>query len=144
MATTLSFPALWDEAVAESHKAAARAEDDRARNAAALAQRIKDAQDALVNDIVANAPSKIRESASKGHHSVDVLHFNGADTIGELSTVFLVRGPRRGTTTEAPYVESIVPRLRRIMEPFAVRHEWDAATGGNRVVVSWTDGVEHP
>jgi hypothetical protein len=141
MATQCSFAALFAEAVAESQRAAAHAENARVENAALLAQRIKDAQEALVNDILENAPSKIRESASQGRHSADVLNFNGSDTVGDLSTVFLVRGPRRGTTTEAPHVESIVPRLRRMMHPFEVRHEWDVATGGNRVVVSW---AEHP
>ncbi len=134
-----SFTALFAEAGAESQKAAAHAENARVENAALLAKRIKDAQDALVAGIVATAPEKIRESASHGHHSADVLTFNGSDTIDDLSTVFLVRGPRRGTTTDASQAESIVPRLRRIMDPFAVNHEWDVATGGNRVVVSWAE-----
>lgn len=133
------FSRLYAEAIVESERAIQHAKDLRAEEAAHLAQRIKDAQDALVDDIIKAAPTKITEAAATGARAADLLTFNGADTYQDLNLVFLVRGPRRGADTAAPGAASILPRLRHLMEPFVVRHEWDAATGGNRVVVSWRE-----
>lgn len=133
---TSVFASLYTEAIVESERAARHAEIVRAQDAAILAQKIKDAQDQLVNDILDSAPAKIIEAASTGARAVDLLTFNGSDMVADLSLVFLVRGPRRGAISDA-HADPLAPRLSALMAPFVVRHEWDAATNGNRVVASW-------
>jgi len=132
------FARLYAEAIVESERAAQHARDLKDEEAARIAQHVKEAQDALVDDILKEAPTKIMEAASQGARATDLLTFNGADTYRDLSLVFLVRGPRRGATSDA-HADPIVPRLRAAIAPFEIRHEWDAATNGNRLVVSWRE-----
>lgn len=102
-----------------------------------LSLRAAKASDDIVESILGSLRDKLEESALEGSRSLVVFEFRGADTIedsdGTLSVLFVVKGPR-----DLPVCfEPVLPRLRKVLKPFDVRHRWDTATNMNSIVVEW-------
>lgn len=116
-------------------------EDARAKAALDLmGARIREEQDLLFDSVMNDLPHKVREAASRGQRSVSVLDFGGSDKFGSFCYVYLLRGARGGLVQremEAMGVKPLLPRLRREVHPFRVRHVWTRATNDNSVLLFW-------
>jgi hypothetical protein len=137
------FEDLYREARAATVSAADElAEYELASEAAFIAQ-VEAAQDALVAELVTSAPEKVRAAAARGQDHASLIDWVGPEKYNpagasvpprdaDLCYLFLVKGPR-----EPDHVPGCLPRLRKALAPFRVRHEWNQANNLNSVIVSW-------
>lgn len=104
------------------------------REAVQHARAVADAQDRLLDRLVADADRVVLEAARQGRREAELLTFEGGDTFdGDFCYLYLLRGPR----TRQPGVVPLLPRVREKLAPFLVRHVWKTGTVQNAVVVSW-------
>lgn len=154
-ADVTSVQALFAEARELTTQVARRDADLEAQRLRSLARGVRAAQDRLMADIVRTMAVVVPQAAAHGQRSADVLQFQGADKYvcgadddggdggGDEESycyLYLVRGPRERVHREelrAMGVHPLLPRIRRELAPFVVRHVWNPATNGNTVSVSW-------
>ena len=122
----------------EAQALASRCEHDRAQagalEEAARLEAIAAAQDLLLAALTEGLAERVLQAAREGKHELDLLAFQGSDTFdGEFCYLYLLKGPRQ----REEGVHPLLPRLRRELSPFVVRHVWKAGTVQNRVVVAW-------
>jgi len=109
----------------------------------ALADRAREACDAVVAGVRARVIAGVPAAAAAGRDRLEVLAFSGTDVAaGGVSYVFLARGPgarepglRAGLRARG--FCTLLDRLRQELRPFGVRHHWDRALNHNTVHVGW-------
>jgi hypothetical protein len=138
------FEDLYREARAATVVAADELAHFELASEAAFVAQVEAAQDALVAELVEGAPAKIRAAAARGQDHASLLDWVGPEKYNpagsdepprdaDLCYLFLVKGPR-----EPDHVPGCLPRLRKALAPFRVRHDWNQANNLNSVIVSWS------
>lgn len=137
MDNSADFKTLYLQAV----ETAAKAKEARIaleENPEEFAARVTAVRDDLKHAILAEAPAKIMAAASNGLSMTDVYRFNGNDALDDISVLFLIKGQRpRMPPPPAGVPGPLLPDLQEAMAPFALVHDWDGITGGNRLVARW-------
>lgn len=95
-----------------------------------------DAGNALFDEIMSGLADKVTAASREGKSEADVYTWQGEEPYEGISSLFLVRGPRKGSM-RVPGFTGLLFRLRRALRPFVVFHTWDSSTHANRLVVSW-------
>lgn len=136
------FAELYREARAATLSASTDLAEYELASEAAFVAQVEAAQTALVARILGGAADRIRAAAAAGQDHVSLLDWVGPEKFNpagdgppreaDLCYLFLVKGPR-----EPDHVNGCLPRLRRELAPFRVRHDWNQATNLNSVIVSW-------
>ena len=127
-----------DALYAEAQALVAQFEDDRLQ--AEMRERedhvraIKTAQAQLLRTVTDGLADRVMQAAREGKRELELLAFEGGDTFdGEFCYLYLLKGPRQPEDG----VEPLLPRLRKQLLPFSVRHVWRQGTVQNRVVMAW-------
>lgn len=127
-----------DKLFGEAQALVALCEDSRlqaeARDREARLRGIRSAQARLLEGLTEGLSDRVLHAAREGARELDLLTFNGADTFdGEFCYLYLLKGPRQ----QEEGVDPLLPRLRRLLAPFSVRHVWEQGTVHNRIVMAW-------
>lgn len=103
-----------------------------------FASKVTTVRTEIMHAILKDAPVKIMAAAANGLSMTDIYRFNGNDAVDDVSVLFVIKGPRPRTPPPPQGVPGpLLPELQQAMAPFAVVHDWDGISGGNRLVARW-------
>lgn len=133
---------LHDRAVHAVKTAVAGAEQDEARELAAMGQRLRAEQDRLYARIMGDLPAAVTQAAAAGQRVATVMRFGGSDRLEEFCFLYMLKGPVKAeqrAEMRAMGASPLLPRLRRELGAagFGVFHTWQRATNENTLSVSW-------
>lgn len=104
-----------------------------------LLARIRDVRAKLKAQILDDFENRVIEAARDGKFALDLWTFNGNDHVDDISVLFLVRGQRPMTPPPPPGCPApLFDELKNELRPFALAHDWDGISSGNRLVLRWT------
>jgi hypothetical protein len=109
---------------------------------AAVCSKISPVQVRLKQSLLKRIPALVREAASQGRTSVDLLAFRGNDKFEdhEFSYLFLLKGPRDHEQHRDLRKYGYVPLLNTLVNdvmPFGLVFRWIPGANLNKLILEW-------